>query len=175
MMTANMVSKLYVLVVLCCGAAASASAQEITCDQIASMARMVSVRSTGALIAEKQKAGDSYRAQLVFASRAIELRPKDPESAVRLLNLIPQNDAQNTVWMTFGDSLCDHESIAEMKALARLEGGCPTISPKRLCSSQKRCMPMYHMPRLQCRTPTATMLSKCEVSVKLVIKSFKRR
>jgi hypothetical protein len=114
-----MVSKLVPFMVLCCDSVCVA-AQDVSCEQIASMARMARARSSRSLIAEKQKAGDSYRAQVVFASRAVELRPKDPESAVRLLNLIPQNDVQQAAWMTLGDSLCDRESVGEMNALGRL-------------------------------------------------------
>lgn len=117
-----MVPKLFALMVMCFGMPVWACAQGESCEQIASMARMASARSSEALNAEKQMAGDSYRAQVTFASRAVELHPKDPESAVRLLNLIPKNDVQKSAWMTFGDSLCDRESISEMKALGRLGG-----------------------------------------------------
>jgi hypothetical protein len=108
-----------------CGSPLAASAQGINCEQIASMVRMTSARSSEALIAEKQKAGNSYRAQVVFASRAAELHPKDQSSTGRLLNLIPQDDAQKAAWMTFGDRLCDSESIDEMKALGRLGENLP--------------------------------------------------
>jgi hypothetical protein len=81
---------------------------------------MARAKSSEAVIAEKQKAGDNYRAQVVFAVRSLELRPTDKDAAVLLLNLIPQNDAQHTVLMTLGDSLCDEESVAEMKSLGGL-------------------------------------------------------
>lgn len=100
-----------------CGAS---SAQELNCDQAAAMARMARARSSAMVAAEKQKAGDSYRAQVVFAARSLELRPMDKKAAVLLLNLIPQDDAQHTTWMTLGDALCSGESAADMKSLGRL-------------------------------------------------------
>jgi hypothetical protein len=70
--------------------------------------------------AEKEKAGDSYRAQVVLAARSLELRPTDKRAAVLLLNLIPQDDAQHTTWITLGDVLCSAESVSDMKSLGRL-------------------------------------------------------
>lgn len=109
------------VVVLCAASSSVLSAQEPNCDQIAAMTRMTRAKSSEAVIAGKQKAGDSYRAQVVFAARSFELRPRDRSAAVRLLNLLPQDDAQHTTLMTLGDSLCDQESVAEMKSLSRLE------------------------------------------------------
>jgi hypothetical protein len=60
------------------------------------------------------------RVQIVFAARSFELQPADKSAAVLLLNLIPQDDAQHTILMTLGDSLCDKESVAEMKSLSQI-------------------------------------------------------
>jgi len=110
-----------VLAVVVCGTSgAGLCAQEPSCGEIAAMVRMARAKSSEALIAEKQKAGDSYRAQVVFAARSSELRPTDKGAAVLLLNLIPQDDGQQTTWMTLGDSLCDSESVADMKSLGRV-------------------------------------------------------
>ena len=57
-----------VLAVAVCGASgAGVCAQEPNCDQIAALARIARAKSSAVVIAEKQKAGDSYRAQVVFA------------------------------------------------------------------------------------------------------------
>jgi hypothetical protein len=40
-----------------------------------------------------------------------------------LLALIPKNEAQQNVAMTLGDSLCDGESLADMKSLSRVNAG----------------------------------------------------
>jgi hypothetical protein len=95
-------------------------AQEPNCGEIAAMARMARAKSSTTAAAERQKAGDSYRAQVVFAARSLELRLGDTTAAVLLLNLIPQDDGQHTTWMTMGDSLCDAESVDEMKSLGAL-------------------------------------------------------
>jgi hypothetical protein len=110
-----------VLAVVVCGTSgAGLCAQEPNCGEIEAMARMARAKSSEAVIAEKQKAGDSYRAQVVFAARSSELRPTDKGAAVLLLNLIPQDDGQQTTWTTLGDSLCDAESVDEMKSLGAL-------------------------------------------------------
>ncbi len=74
---------------------------------------------------EKQSTGDSYSAQLIFASRAFDLHPNDAKDAVRLLDLIPKNDAQETVWLNLADGLCPGESFEEMKILGRLRDNLP--------------------------------------------------
>lgn len=101
-------------------ACVAVSAAEPNCREISAIARTAGAKSSRAAVEEMQKAGDSYRAQVVFAARSFELHPMDKRAAVRLLNLIPQDDAQHTAWMTMGDSLCDAESVGEMKLLGAL-------------------------------------------------------
>lgn len=100
-------------------------AQRPDCDEIAAMARMARTKSSTLLLAEKQKAGNSYRARVVFASRAFKLRPTKQRTAILLLNLLPQNEAQHNTWMTLGDRLCSNESIADMKSLAQVGENLP--------------------------------------------------
>lgn len=89
------------------------------------MAQMARATSSVMLAVERQKSGDSYRAQVVFAARSFALRPKDVKAAAQLLNLIPSDTAQQTIWTTFGDSLCDAESVADMKSLDQVGEGLP--------------------------------------------------
>jgi hypothetical protein len=96
------------------------SAEEPGCREISAMARVAHAKSAKAVVEEKQKAGDSYRAQVVFAARSFELHPMDKRAAVSLLSLIPQDDTQHTAWMTMGDSLCAVESVDEIKLLGAL-------------------------------------------------------
>jgi len=96
------------------------SAEEPNCREISAIARTAHAKTSRAVVEEKQKAGDSYRAQIVLAARSFELHPMDRKAAVLLLSLIPKDDAQHTVWMTMGDSLCDAESVDEMKSLGAL-------------------------------------------------------
>lgn len=110
----------WLAVVLCVASSGVLSAQEPNCGEIVAMARMAGAKSSAAVAAEKQKAGDSYRAQVVFAARSLELRPGDNKAAVLLLSLIPQDGGQHTTWMTMGDSLCSAESVADMGSLGGL-------------------------------------------------------
>jgi hypothetical protein len=95
-------------------------AQSEKCGDISIIAKMARARSTARLIAEKTKAGESYRARVVFAARELELKASDKRAASMLLDLMPKDDDQKTIWMTFGSSLCDAEPIADMMSLGRL-------------------------------------------------------
>jgi hypothetical protein len=86
---------------------------------------MARAKSTAQLAAEKLKAGNDYRAMVVFASRSLELQPRSRRLATLLLGLIPRDDAQQTVWMTLGDSLCGTEPLSDMRSLGRLGGNLP--------------------------------------------------
>lgn len=82
---ANWICALASLSVLC----GVVSAEEPSCREISAMARTAHAKSSRAVVEEKQKAGDSYRAQVVLAERSFELHPMDKEAAVLLLSLIP--------------------------------------------------------------------------------------
>ena len=88
------------------------------------MARMAKATSGAQVTAWKQKAGDSYRARIVFAFRAFELHA-DRRAAAAVLDLIPQNEQLDSVWHTFGQYLCDAESEEDLVLLAKLETRLP--------------------------------------------------
>jgi hypothetical protein len=69
-------------------------------------------------------AGDSYPARLVFAFRMFEIDPQT-DSARKVMELIPQNRDQDSVWHSLEGSLCDHESVEDMKTLGRLQARLP--------------------------------------------------
>jgi len=94
------------------------------------------------LNAEKLTVGNDYRAQTVFASRLLELRPSDQRAAIILLDLIPKNGEQQLVWMTLGDSLCNSESISDMKSLGRLGENLPRNLAKAILIAPVK-MPNY--------------------------------
>ena len=119
-----------------------AFAQAPNCDQISAMARMARAKSSPALAAEKTRAGDSYRSRVVFAARLLELRPHSQIAAVRLLELIPRDDEQQTVWMTLGDGLCKDEPVADMKSLGRLSEGLPRLLAQAVLLAPER-LPSY--------------------------------
>jgi len=103
-----------------CGATV---AQGPDCGQVAGMAEMARASSVNALQKAKLRAGDDYRAQLVFAYRAFQLQPNLKSAAAKLLALLPKNEAEQTVAMTLGDSLCDGEPQGDMLVLSRVNEG----------------------------------------------------
>src|SRR5260370_29618654 len=84
---------------------------------------MASAKSTRALNELRKQAGESYLARLVFAYRFFHLHPKSKAAAESLLSLIPTDQSQQKVVLTLGDSLCDDESVADMKALSAVNEG----------------------------------------------------
>ena len=80
---------------------------------------MARANSAAVLLQQKARAGDDYRSQVVYVSRLFELGPQNKNVAKTLLTLIPKDDAQDTILNTLGDSLCDHEPIADMDTLDR--------------------------------------------------------
>ncbi len=103
-------------------APASSAAQEANCREIAATARMARAPSMSALEVAKKIAGKSYRARLIFAYRSFQLR-RTRAKAEELLSLIPGDENQQTIVMTLGDSLCDGESVKDMKTLSRVNEG----------------------------------------------------
>ncbi len=102
---------------------ATSVAQEPNCSEIKAAAGMVRARSSADLLSAKRKAGTDYRAQLVFAYRAFELRPGSLADAERLLKLIPQKEAEQEIVLTLGEALCEDESISEMTFLSHVRDG----------------------------------------------------
>jgi hypothetical protein len=95
-------------------------AQTADCNVIRTLAETARAPSDSKLLSLKESAGDSYRANLVFAWRTFQLQPKDPTRAERLLMLIPSDDDQRGVILMLGDSLCDSETVTQMESLARV-------------------------------------------------------
>jgi hypothetical protein len=101
------------------------SAQKPNCGEIDAIAKMARAVSTAELAAHKLSAGESYRAQLVYAAKLIELAPQRQDAAVLLLNLIPKDNEQQQLLMTLSEHHCETESYHEMKMLAQLEERLP--------------------------------------------------
>jgi hypothetical protein len=100
-------------------------AEKPNCGEIDAIAKMARAISTAELAAHKLNAGESYRAQVVYAAKLIELAPQRQDAAVLLLNLIPKDELQQHVVMTLGEHHCETESYHEMKMLAQLEERLP--------------------------------------------------
>jgi hypothetical protein len=115
------------ILLFCCRASLS---QTPDCNQIGALAKMVRAKSPETLAEQKKRAGADYRAKIVFAVRLLELRPNEQEAAASLLDVIPQNDNQQTAWMTIGDSLCDAESMADITSLGQIRDRLPRALAK---------------------------------------------
>jgi hypothetical protein len=103
------------------------------------MVKMARAISSGELAAARLKAGESYRAQIVFAEMEFEFYPQKHDMALLLLNLIPKDDEERHVVMTLGDHLCDFETPHEMKSLNQIGNHFPRdlaravlIAPEKL-------------------------------------------
>lgn len=100
-------------------------AEKPNCGEVEAMAKMARAISTAELAAYKEKAGESYRARMVYAARLLELDPERRDVAALLLNLIPKDDEQQQLLMSLGEQHCKTESYHEMKALGQLEERLP--------------------------------------------------
>jgi len=98
-------------------------AQEQNCKEIGAAAQMARAKTTRAVNDARKQAGESYLARLVFAYRFFHLHPKSKAAAESLLSLIPADNTQQKIVLTLGDSLCDEESVADIKVLARVNEG----------------------------------------------------
>jgi hypothetical protein len=96
-------------------------AQQLSCAQVHAMAQIARARSTSQLNPLRTSAGNSYRAQLVFAFRALELQPtKLTASAV--LDFLPKDDSHREEWYSLSGWICDGEKDQDVKSLAELQG-----------------------------------------------------
>lgn len=102
-------------------------ASSVPCDQVHASARIVRASSPAAAIAEERKAPTGYVVLVVSAFRAFELQPRSQTLAVALLKRIPVDQAQHEVILALDSAICDDESDAEMKALARVQNDFPRM------------------------------------------------
>lgn len=95
-------------------------AEHLSCAQVHSMARMARSRSTSELNSLRTSSGNSYRAQLVFAFRALELQPTQV-TASAVLKFLPKDDSHREEWYSLSGWICDEEQDQDVKALAKLQ------------------------------------------------------
>jgi len=95
------------------------------CDEIAATAEMSRAKSMHDVTSASKRAGHDYRAGFVLAFRSFQLQPRSKDAAERLLRMIPTDDTQQKVLMMRGDSLCDAESVADMRAMAQVNENFP--------------------------------------------------
>jgi hypothetical protein len=99
----------------------------ISCNQVHAAARIVGSTSPVAVNEERKSAPSGFVIEIVAAFRAFELQPKNRPVAVLLLEQIPSDESQQEVLSALDAAVCDDESVAEMKALARVKYGFPQL------------------------------------------------
>jgi len=114
---------------------AASSAQEPGCLETSAMGKMARASTVASLKARKLKAGDSYRAQVIYAARMLEIAPSNKGAAELLLNRIPKgdDDPHQSVWLDFAElEQCPSGRVpdSDLAPLFRLQ---------------------YHLPRLLAR------------------------
>jgi hypothetical protein len=95
-------------------------AQQPSCAQVHSMAQMARARSMAELNPLRTPAGNSYRAQLVFAFRALELQPTE-HTASAVLDFLPKDDTHREDWSSLSGWICDEEQDQDVTSLAQLQ------------------------------------------------------
>jgi hypothetical protein len=135
-----------VLAALCTVRVAFPQAREPGCVQISLRAQMASARTSAALDELKKRAAPTFRNDLVFAARELELNPASKAAADRLLDLLPNDgDPNEAAWLDLV-SLEDCPSGGfpnhALDALFHLEYHLPRELAKAVLRSPER-MPTY--------------------------------
>jgi hypothetical protein len=94
-------------------------AQDQGCREVTVLKQIVHANSMGKLAHIENENRLDYRANVALAARRFELVPKSRSAASALLDLIPANVDEHVVWITFGDSMCETETIPEMEMFDR--------------------------------------------------------
>ena len=128
--------KSWVIPVACFALCAALPAREQGCFEISRMAAMAGAKTPAALKAFKEKAGDGYRARLIFAARMLEIDPGNKLAAVSLLNLLPK--------VEFGPEQAAWLDLTQLEQCP--SGGLPGSDPTVLD------ILTYHLPRLAARS-----------------------
>ena len=100
--------------------AGQSCAEQLNCAQVHAMAQMARASSISELQSLRRSAGESYRAQLVFAFRALELEPTNL-TASGVLDFLPQNDSHREEWYSLSGWICEQEQERDVKSLAMLQ------------------------------------------------------
>lgn len=114
---------------------AASIAEEPGCVAIGNMATMASAKTLAALTLSKQKAGNSYRAQLIFAARRLQLNASDKEAAAIFMALLPKTDLgpRQRIWLDLvqlDSCAIGRVSINALKRLSILQDHLPRLAAK---------------------------------------------
>jgi len=137
---------LLALAALCPAIVAVSQTREPGCAQISLRAQMASARTSAALDALHKKSASTFRNDLVFAARELELNPASKTAADRLLDLLPNEGDQNeAAWLdTVSLEDCPSGGFPNqaLDALFRLEYHLPRELAKAVLLSPGK-MPTY--------------------------------
>jgi hypothetical protein len=95
-------------------------AEQLNCAQVHAMAQMARARSISELQSLRTSGGESYRAQLVFTFRALELEPTE-HTASAVLDFLPQNESHREEWYSLSGWICEQEQERDVTSLAKLQ------------------------------------------------------
>ena len=113
----------HVRLVVCAILAALSSdlhAQQLSCVQVHTLAKMARAKSMREMKPLKASAGESYLAQLVFAFRNFELQPSE-NTASAVLDFLPRDDSHREEWYSLSGWMCAEEQKREAISLAKLQ------------------------------------------------------
>lgn len=138
--------KLMALTALCTASVAVSQAREPGCAQISLRAQMASARTSAALDTLRKRDTPTFRNDLVFAARELELNPASKTAADRLLDLLPnEGDPNEAAWLglvSYEDCPSGGFPNHALDALFRLEYHLPRELAKAVLLSPER-MPTY--------------------------------
>jgi hypothetical protein len=111
-------------------ASASLHAQSSACSDSAAIAHLARAHSAASLKARMLKAGNSYRAQIIFAARSLEIDSGNKTAALALLTLLPKDvqGPQETYWLDLsGPDQCPSGGapLSDLLALENLRDRLP--------------------------------------------------
>ncbi len=112
------------------------------CQDVARMARIARVNSVQTLTAAAPANDASYAIRLVYAFRVFQLQPMSKGSAEHLLSYIPTTGEQWLILGRLGDSLCDDETMADIRTLSKVRDGIPRELATAVLKSP-RFLPQY--------------------------------
>ncbi len=125
-------AKSVVILAACLMLSAVSLSQEPGCLDTSVMGRMARANSPAELKARKQKAGDGYRAQVIFAARMLEIDSQNKSAAESLLDLLPSysEDPRQAVWLQLDElDKCESGGLsdADLTPLFRLRDHLPRL------------------------------------------------
>ncbi|MGP8250434.1 MAG: hypothetical protein ACLQHF_00260 [Terracidiphilus sp.] len=130
------------LAALCFASGVVSHAREPGCAQISLRAQMARAQTSAALNALHRKSASTFRNDLVYAARELELKPSSKTAADRLLDLLPnEGDPNEAAWLDLsGLEDCPSGGFPnhELDAIDRLQYRIPSQLVKAVLRSPEK-------------------------------------